>query len=378
MKRVSEVGHAAAEGENLDGRGLAGRSGRDGSTAPGADEGVSASTASLLNDAIPPARRSWKRPLVSYALTVFLLLTFNFLLPRALPGDPIAALLVRSSPDYVDNDTTRQKLTEYYNLDESMPAQYVHYLAGLARGDLGTSIYFNTPVTKLIWERVTWSFLLVGTSMVLAVAIGMTAGIHSGWRRGRRVDRGLLGFFMGVENLPVFFVGALALLVFSAKLGWFPLGGATTPFADYGPLRKTLDVAHHAALPALLMALEFAAVQYLVMRAGMVSELGSDYLLMGRAKGLRDRKLKYGYAGRNALLPVVTVVGMQFSLAVASSIFIERLFAYPGLGLFMFDSVGVRDYPAMQGSFLVMSIAVVSVNFLVEMLYARLDPRTGA
>lgn len=342
----------------------------------GAD-GVSASTAALLSDAVPTPRRSWRGPLLSYLLTVFLLVSMNFFLPRVLPGDPISALLVRSSPDYVDDDATRRALTEYYDLDRSLPSQYVHYLGSMARGDLGVSIYFNTPVTKLIWERMTWSFLLIGTSMVLAVAIGLPTGIHSGWRRGRRVDRGLLGFFMGVENLPVFFVGALALLVFSAKLGWFPLGGATTPFTDYGALRKTLDVVHHLALPALLMALEFAAVQYLVMRAAMVSELGADYLLMGRAKGLRERKLKYGYAGRNALLPAVTVVGMQFSLAVASSVFIERLFAYPGLGLFMFDSVGVRDYPAMQGSFLVMSVSVVTVNFLVELLYTRLDPRTG-
>lgn len=376
MRRTTDVGHTAAAG-GPDGHSPLGPGGGDLSTTASADDGAGASPVVVLDGPARPARRSWRGPLIAYGLTVFLLLTFNFALPRALPGDPISALMVRSSPDYVESDVTREKLTEYYNLGESIPTQYAHYLGALARGDLGTSIYFNTPVTELIWARLKWSFLLVGTSMVLAIVIGMPTGIHSGWRRGRRVDRGLLGFFMGVENLPVFFVGALALLVFSAKLGWFPLGGATTPFADYGLLRQILDVAHHAALPAVLMALEFAAVQYLVMRGGMVSELGADYLTMGRAKGLRDRKLKYGYAGRNALLPVVTVVGMQFSLAIASSIFIERLFAYPGLGLFMFDSVGVRDYPAMQGSFLVMSIAVVTVNFGVEMLYTRLDPRAG-
>jgi peptide/nickel transport system permease protein len=160
-------------------------------------------------------------------------------------------------------------------------------------------------------------------------------------------------------------------------MGWFPLGGASTPFNEYGGVAQILDVAHHLALPALLMGFEFATFEYLVMRSSMVSELGSDYLLSGRAKGLTERRLKYRYAGRNALLPVITVIGLQFSLAVTSIIFVERIFAYPGVGGYMFEAVGTRDYPAMQGAFLVLTITVLTTNLFVELLYRRVDPRTA-
>jgi peptide/nickel transport system permease protein len=141
-----------------------------------------------------------------------------------------------------------------------------------------------------------------------------------------------------------------------------------------------LDVAQHLALPALTMGVfDFATYQYLIMRSSMVGELGADYLLGGRAKGLTERRLKYGYAGRNALLPVVTVVGLNIGLAVTVIVFYERIFSYPGVGAYMFDAIGSRDYPALQGAFLVLTLSVVTTNFLVELLYRRLDPRvTGS
>ncbi|HWB72442.1 MAG TPA: ABC transporter permease [Egibacteraceae bacterium] len=341
-------------------------------------DGAEAGKAELLPEAPSEVRRSRWIPVLSYAATVFVLVSLNFAVPRLMPGDPIAALMAQGSPNFVADDETRANLARYYKLDEPLPTQYVHYLSGLVRGDLGYSIYSNRPVSQDLRERLPWTLLLIAASMLLSFAIGLPLGVHSAWKRGQRVDRGLLGFFLSVQNLPVYFVASVALLIFSVKLGLFPLSGASTPFAEYGLLRKTLDVAHHLALPALLLALGFAAYQYLVMRSAMVSELGADYLLGGRAKGLRERRLKYGYAGRNALLPVVTVVGMQFSLAVTSAIFVEQVFAYPGAGLYMFNSVFVRDYPAIQGSFLVLTIAVVTVNLLVDLLYRRLDPRTAA
>ncbi|MDP8969308.1 MAG: ABC transporter permease [Actinomycetota bacterium] len=340
--------------------------------------GAETGKAELLREAPSEVRRPRWIPVLSYVATVFVLVSLNFAVPRLMPGDPIAALMAQGSPNFVSDDATRANLTRYYNLDDPLPAQYVHYLAGLVRGDLGHSIYSNRPVSQELRERLPWTLLLIVSSMLLSFGVGLPLGVHSAWKRGQRVDRGLLGFFLSVQNLPVYFVASVALLIFSVKLGLFPLSGASTPFAEYGLLRKTLDVAHHLALPSLLLALGFASYQYLVMRSAMVSELGADYLLGGRAKGLRERRLKYGYAGRNALLPVVTVVGMQFSLAVTSVIFVEQVFAYPGVGLYMFHAVFVRDYPAIQGSFLVMTIAVVTVNLLVDLLYRRLDPRTAA
>ena len=322
-------------------------------------------------------RRPWWVTAVTYLATAFALITFNFGLPRLMPGDPIDALLAFGSPNYVVNDETRGNLAAYYDLDEPLVAQYGDYLVGLAQGDLGVSTVSNVAVAEEIVPRLGWSALLIVTAVVLAMLIGLPLGVHSGWKRGQAVDRRLLTFFLSVQNLPIFFVGAVALVAFSAQLGIFPLGGATTPFNDYSGIRAILDVAHHLALPALLMALDFATYEYLVMRSSMVGELGADYLLAGRAKGLRERRLKYRYAGRNALLPVVTVIGLQLGMAVTGIIFVERVFSYPGLGGYMFEAVGTRDYPAMQGAFLVLTLTVVTVNFLVDMLYRRLDPRTS-
>ena len=326
--------------------------------------------------AAPRRRWRWLFPVASYLVTVFLLITFNFALPRLMPGDPIDALLAFGSPNYVTNDATRARLASYYHLDESLPRQYAHYLTGLVHGDLGVSTVSNRPVARELRQRVGWTFLLITTAVVASILIGIPAGMHSGWKRGKRVDRGLLTFFLSVQNLPVFLLASVAFIVLAAKLGLFPLGGATTPFNHYGGPRQVLDVAHHLALPALLMGFDFATYEYLVTRSSMVGELGADYLLGGRAKGLPERRLKYGYAGRNALLPVVTVVGLQASVALTTIVFVERIFTYPGVGGYLFESIGTRDYPAIQGAFLVLTITVVTANLLVDLLYRRLDPRT--
>ena len=322
-------------------------------------------------------RRSLWVTVASYAATVFVLLTLNFALPRLMPGDPIQALMAFGSPSFVNDEETRANLARYYHLDESIPEQYVHYLGSLVQGDLGVSIVSNVPVAQELGGPVAWSFLLMVAGMLLSILIGLPAGVHSGWHRGKRVDRGLLSLFLSIQNLPIYLVGAVVFVVFAAKLGLFPPGGAETPFGVYSGFDRVLDIGRHLALPALLLAFDFATYQYLVMRSSMVSELGSDYLLVGRAKGLRDRSLKYRYAGRNALLPVVTVIGLQFGIAITSIIFIERIFAFPGIGGYMFDAIRTRDYPAMQGAFLVLTLTGVTTNLAVDLLYRRIDPRTA-
>ena len=315
--------------------------------------------------------------LAAYGVTVLFLVTLNFLLPRAMPGDPISTLKGFAAMTDVAEDPS-DELARYYGLDRPLAEQYGRYLGDLARGDLGTSIRHSAPVADLIAERLPWTLLLVFSAMALATAVGLVAGIHSGWRRDRPVDRALLTLFMGIRNFPAFFLGSLLLFVFAVKLRWFPLSGATTPFAEssLGPLHRAVDVAHHLVLPALVLAVPFAAAQYLMMRAGMVGELGSDYLLAGRVKGLGERRLKYRYAARNAMLPVVTLVGTEVSFAVSLSLLVETVFAYPGVGRLISQSVAFRDYPVLQGSFLVLSLIVVSINALTGAVSARLDPRT--
>ncbi len=325
-----------------------------------------------------PRRRSGLWLLGSYLITVFLLITLNFFLPRALPGDPISELIDPGAPAYVHDDALRAKLEAYYGLDRPLPVQYASYLADLARGDLGVSIRYNAPVARLVKERVPWTVLLIASGMTVAIVVGWTSGVHSGWRRGRPVDRGLLGLFLAANSFPVFFLGSLALFVFSVKLGWFPLAGARTPFAEsMSPLGRALDIAHHLALPATILGLNFATSQYLVMRATMVGELGSDYLVLGRAKGLQERRLKYRHAARNALLPVVTLTAIHVVFAVTAAILVETVFAYQGIGRLLFDAVSFRDYPTLQACFLVLTLGAVTVNFLADVLYAKLDPRTA-
>lgn len=316
-------------------------------------------------------------PFAYYVTSVLLLLSLNFGLPRMMPGDPIDALMARGDPTYVADGATRAKLQRYYDLDDPLPQQYVHYLGATVHGDLGTSTFSNRPVAMELRQRLGWSFLLIATAMGVAVLVGAPLGIHSGWRRGRPVDRGLLTFFLSVQNVPVFLLGTLALQLLAVRFHLFPYGGATTAFSEYGGIQRLVDVARHLVLPAVVMASQFLTLQYLVTRAAMVGELGSDYVFGARAKGLAERRLKYGHAGRNALLPFVTVVGLQFGLAMTSVVFVERIFSNPGVGRYLVDAVGRRDYPAAQGAFLFLTFAVVTANLLVELAYRRVDPRTA-
>lgn len=323
-------------------------------------------------------RRSGATLVGSYLLTVAFLVTLNFLLPRVMPGDPLAAQQATGSPAYVYDDEARDALADYYGLDEPLLAQYRDYLGGLVQGDLGRSITLNRPATDLVLERLPWTALLVGTSLAMAALVGVLAGISAGWRRGRRVDRATLGLFLSAYNVPSFFLASVVLLVFSVQLDWFPLAGARTQFTDMGALDRAGDVLHHLALPAAVLAVQPAASYYLVMRAGMVSELGTDHLLLGRAKGLRDRRLEYRYAARNAILPVVTLTALQLRLAVTGTVFVETVFAYPGIGRLLFDAVRSRDYPVLQACFLLLTLLTVTANLGADLVNRRLDPRTAA
>jgi peptide/nickel transport system permease protein len=269
-------------------------------------------------------------------------------------------------------------LEAYYGLDRPLSDQFGRYLSDLAHGDLGVSIRYNVPVSALVKERLPWTLLLIGSAMALAVGVGWAAGIHSAWKRGRGVDQGLLCAFLTVHSFPTFFVASLTVLIFSVKLGWFPVAGARTPFSPPSTAwRSALDVGHHLTLPAIVLALGFVAGDYLTMRASMVGELEADYLLLGRAKGVSDRRLKYRYAARNALLPTVTLSALQLGFAVTESVVVETVFAYQGMGRLLFEAVSFRDYPVLAGCFLILSLIVVTLNFGADTLYRRLDPRTS-
>lgn len=316
--------------------------------------------------------------LAVYVGTVFALVTLNFLIPRAMPGDPINGLLAQGSAGFNLGEQARARLAEYYGLDGPITAQYGDYLARLSRADLGRSIATNAPVRDEIARRLPWTALLIGVSIAVSTGVGLVAGIHSGWRRDRPMDRVLMTGLLAIREFPAFLLGSLLLFAFAVKLGWFPLAGAQTAFSDSsGPVGHLLDIGGHLALPLLVLSVGLTVGNYLVMRAGMVSELGADYLLLGRAKGLRSRRLKYRYAARNALLPVVSLTALQLGFALTGDVLVERVFTYPGLGVLLFDSISARDYPVIQGAFLLISVSVVTVNALADAFYRRLDPRVA-
>ncbi len=326
----------------------------------------------------PRSRRLWVGTSASYLAMVFILVTLNFFLPRAMPGDPIDGLLAQGSNSFVFGEQARTKLEQYYGLDRPLGSQYVDYLSRLARGDLGRSIVTNTPVLDEIRRRLHWTVLLIASSMLLSTAVGLVAGIHSGWRRDRPMDRAVMTGLLAIREFPPFLLASLLLFVFAVKLDWLPLFGAQTPFSGmFSVVERVVDIGRHLLLPLLVLTVGLTAGTYLTMRAGMVSELGSDHLLLGRAKGLRDRRLKYRYAARCALLPVVSLTAVDVGFAVTANVLVERVFSYPGLGGLLFESIGVRDYPTIQGAFLVISISVVTVNALADALYRRLDPRSA-
>lgn len=326
---------------------------------------------------LPPPWRNVRRSVVGYVVTLFALVTLNFALPRALPGNPIQALLTQASPHYVYDARARAALTSYYGLDKPLLVQYGRYLDGLVHGDLGRSIDSQVPVSHLVATALPWTLLLVGTASVLSAAVGALAGIQGAWRRDRKLDRGMAGALISAQNFPSFVLASLALFAFAVQLHWFPVSGGITPFAAEGPLQKVGDIVHHLALPLLVLTTGLLAQNYLVMRGAMVGELGADYFLLGRAKGLPDKWLKYRYAARNSLLPWVSLAAVQIGTAVTGDIFVERVFAYPGMGNLVFNAIGVLDYPVIQGGFLVLSVSVLTANLVAELLYRRLDPRVS-
>ena len=323
-------------------------------------------------------RRRWAGALGSYLVMVYALITLNFVIPRLMPGDPIEALLGSASSTFTYGAQTRNALRKYYGLNGSVVSQYFHYLNRLfLHGDLGRSVVTNNSVWHEISRPLPWTLFLIVTSVLISNAIGIAVGIHSGWRRDRPMDRAVMVVLVAIWQFPAYLLGPILLFVFAVKLHVFPLFGAQTPFSGtFGLAHKALDVGHHVVLPLVVLVATMATWDYLLMRAGMVSELGSDYLMLGRVKGLTEQRLKYRYAARNALLPLVTNAAFDIGAAVAADIVIEAVFSFPGLGGLLFNSIGQRDYPVLQGILLILMLGIVSVNALADYVYGRLDPRT--
>lgn len=323
-------------------------------------------------------RRSRGIKLFEYILTIWIIITLNFLLPRYLPGDPFL-LLSSDSPDNEEIVMTQEQqdyYRSYYGIDKSLGEQYLTYLGQLAHGDLGYSIYYKVPVNQLILGRLGWTAFIVLSALVLSTAFGVLFGSISAWYRERWQDWVLYFQLILLSEIPVFLIGLMILIVFSAWLRLFPLSGAISHFTEYSSIWEQLgDILSHAFLPVLVLSISQLGGMYLLVRNSMTTVLSKDYLRTARAKGLSDKRIVFRHALKNGLLPVVTRIFLSLGGLVGGAILVENVFAYPGLGKLMRECIRVQDYQVVQGIFLVVTILVLLANFIADQVYRRLDPR---
>ncbi len=308
-----------------------------------------------------------------YALVLWAALTLNFLLPRVAPGDPINYLTGGKLNDLTPEQ--RAQVLSQYGLDRPVVEQYVQYWLDLAGLELGTSVRFGRPVAEVLMDRLPWTLLLVGCAMTLSFLIGVTAGTVAAWKRGSARDTGLMVSILSLEAMPRFWIGMILISVFSVSLGWFPSFGAVSLAGSGGGLDAVFEVAHHLVLPVIAITLATTGSVFLLSRASMLTTLGEDYTTMAEAKGASERGVVFRHALRNALLPVYTNFTLSLGTLVSGAVVIETVFAYPGLGRLIYEGVLARDYPLLQGAFLLVTVGVVSANLLADLTYPLLDPR---
>lgn len=304
----------------------------------------------------------------------------NFFLPRMLPGDPLDF----SSGDGLDaavplTTSARAELATYYHLDDPILTQLRSYLANLLTGDLGLSISRSVPVADLILDRLPWTLSLLAVSLLLSAGVGTAIGMVAGWIPGRHRDRLLTSASGMLAAIPEFLIAIGLLLAGAVGLGWFPLFGGETVFKESrggasGVVRHALDIVWHLTLPAATLALAGVSAFVLVTRDAAAALQHEPWLVAARAKGLDERQIAIRHALPNLAPPLITFFGLRLGGVLSGALVVERVFSVPGLGLLGFQAIGARDYPVLQALFLLSSLGVLLIAFLVELSYLRIDP----
>ncbi|MFL5870301.1 MAG: ABC transporter permease, partial [Solirubrobacterales bacterium] len=298
-------------------------------------------------------------------------IVFNFFLFRVM-GDPTTQLarLPQASPQEIE------QLKADYGLDKPVLGQFVDYVGDTARLDLGISQRSRQEVWTEIKDAIPWTLLLVGTGTLLATALGSWMGVIAATRRGKKADEGLLSFSLFTYAAPEYWIGIILILVFAVWIPIFPAGLQETPGVEFSSWRdQTLDVLDHLILPATAMTLMLLGQYFLIMRSSMVDVLTEDFVTVKRATGLPWHRVVRSHAVPNALLPLVTLSAIQFGMVAGGAITIETIFSWPGLGELSFNAINSKDFPVLEGTFLVFSAGVIFANLLADCLYFYLDPR---
>jgi peptide/nickel transport system permease protein len=289
---------------------------------------------------------------------ILLLLLLVFALVHIAPGDPVELMFENESrATQEDIDRVRARL----GLDRSLPAQYVSFAANALRGDLGTSLHTREPVLKMITDRLPYTIELGALALAFAIVLAVGVGVLAAVNHNRWIDEFSMSFALLGVSIPNFWLGLMLILVFSVILGWLPSGGAGSIL--------------HLLMPVLALGTSWAALSTRLVRSSMLDVLQNDYMRTGRSKGVSEPKLVFKHALRNALVPVVTYIGVQIPGIIGGSVITETVFARPGIGRLLVDSIGRRDLPAVQGVVLMVGVVVVVTSLLVDISYAYLDPR---
>jgi len=307
-------------------------------------------------------------------VTIFLAVTLNFILFRIMPGDPTRAV---SGDPRVDT-ATRLALIAKFGLDRPLFEQYFLYLYNLLKGELGISfVQIGRPVIDIILGRkMINTIILMGSSMFIAFILGIVAGVFAAWRRGTRIDISFIVLSLATYSMPVFWFGMLLLLFFSYYINIFPIAGTITPGLVHANfLEYAKDYLHHLMAPMITLGVSFFGGYFLFMRDTILDVFTEDYMLTARAKGLSNRKILFKHAMRNALLPMVSLMGVHVTFLISGATMTETVFSWDGLGRLIYDSVRNNDYPVLQGIFLFMAVLVVVASILADVVNAFLDPR---
>jgi peptide/nickel transport system permease protein len=308
-----------------------------------------------------------------YGLVLAFALMANFTIPRLAPGDPLIGIVGESGALLPPSE--QQAIIHRVGLDRPIVVQFGRYLGRLAHGDLGYSYNKGRPVSDVIRERLPFTLLLLVPAALASAAVGIGLGVRAAWRHGTKTDVGLLGLVLGVEALPAFFLGTMLLVLFAVKFPLFPVSSNIPPGVGLLTVHGVAEVTRRLALPFITLTLAGLAPYFLTTRSSMLGALGEDYVLMARAKGCPTKRVVRHHALRNALLPVSTLFSLNLGFVLGGAVVVETVFSYPGMGRLTYDAVLARDFPMLQGTFLVFTVAVVAANALADLTYPLLDPR---
>jgi len=318
---------------------------------------------------------------------IFILLTVVFLLLRVMPGDPVLAMLG-------GRNVSAELIAEYqhrYGFDQPVYVQYARYLSGVVRGDFGRSYRTGRPVIQELFQRFPATIELGLFGLLVSVILGFTTGLLAAIRADRPVDHAIRVFHITSFAMPLFWLGLMLQVIFAVKLGWLPVAGRLggrlaftfKPITGFYVLdaiirwdgKSLADVAKHLVLPSIALGIALTGLQGRITRASMLEVLGMDYITTARAKGLRERVVILGHALKNALIPIVTVFGLQFAVLMGGAVLTETVFSWPGIASYLVHSIGARDYDAIQGSVVFIALFISTINLIVDVFYSLIDPR---